>query len=134
MSSNGARIGRRRRYLPGVAAPPHLSPFVDYDDAPVDDDDADASDADELDGAAVAPPAPAPAVASGAAAAAASVDVERPESSASEKHEMAKSMMSKKAKRLYGRMQHGRQQKQKAADRLRQRRVLLAKRASSKGS
>ena len=43
---------------------------------------------------------------------------------------MAKMLMSKKAKRLYGRMQHGRERKQAAVARLRKRRELLAARAS----
>ena len=47
-----------------------------------------------------------------------------------EAKDMAKMLMSKKAKRLYGRMQHGRERKQAAVARLRKRRELLAARAS----
>ena len=46
-----------------------------------------------------------------------------------EAKDMAKMLMSKKAKRLYGRMQHGRERKQAAVARLRKRRELLAARA-----
>ena len=48
-----------------------------------------------------------------------------------EAKDMAKMLMSKKAKRLYGRMQHGRERKQAAVGRLRKRRELLAARARS---
>ena len=88
-------------YAPGAVAPPHLSPFVEEEEE-VDEEDADdASDGEE-----------------------------DAEATPKEAKDMAKMLMSKKAKRLYGRMQHGKEKKTAAVTRLRKRRELLEARAA----
>ena len=103
-SLNSGRAKPCAPYQPGGAAPPHLSPFVE-----ADEDEDEGSDSEDA-GSEAEAPAPAP---------------------EKEAKDMAKMLMSKKAKRLYGRMQHGRERKQAAVARLRKRRELLAARARS---
>jgi pescadillo protein len=100
-SLNSGRAKPCAPYKPGENAPPHLSPFVEADE------EEDASDSEDA-GSEAEAPAPAP---------------------EKEAKDMAKMLMSKKAKRLYGRMQHGRERKQAAVARLRKRREFLAARS-----
>jgi len=111
--SRDARRASAPRYLPGRPPPPHLSPFVDYDDAVAEEAEAEAEAVDEED----------------APLRDADADAEQ-SLEAQQAHEMAKTMMSKKARRLYDRMQHGKQRKAQAQQRLRQKRLLIQRRKS----
>eukprot|EP00629_Pelagomonadales_sp_RCC1024_P006049 CAMPEP_0119295684 /NCGR_PEP_ID=MMETSP1329-20130426/50187_1 /TAXON_ID=114041 /ORGANISM="Genus nov. species nov., Strain RCC1024" /LENGTH=471 /DNA_ID=CAMNT_0007296603 /DNA_START=206 /DNA_END=1617 /DNA_ORIENTATION=- len=93
------------KYLPGRPPPPHLSPFVDYEDAVAEEAEAEAEPAAAVDEA-------------DAPLRDADADAEQ-SLEAKQAHEMAKTMMSKKARRLYDRMQHGKQRKAQAQQRLR---------------
>ena len=117
-------------YAPGAALPSHLSPFFDYDDSLPEDHAAPAA------GAAARAAAGAAAGAAGAGGDDGSADGSDDDGAGADgagadgedaQKAMAKMMMSKKAKRLYERMQHGLQRKQQAVDKLRQRRAKLAR-------
>mmetsp|Transcript_19511 Transcript_19511/g.60254 ORF Transcript_19511/g.60254 Transcript_19511/m.60254 type:complete len:484 (+) Transcript_19511:85-1536(+) len=120
-SFNNHRLLPVKRYAPGAVLPPHLSPFVSNKE-----DDYKPAYQDELDGGLLQQKSAFAQFRDAAAAEAAQAQEQQPDEEEKEdRAELAKMMMSKKAKRLHGRMLHGIQRRKDAVDRLKARRARI---------